>query len=274
MGLTVSLALALGATWHGKETGGAFGLFPQPDGGAWYITVRNGRGFTRTQAIYARDKADGGDDSVQQWNNNHIVDARTGGRGELRIFVESGAPATPPARFMARLDPAPFEPTPLTYRQFKRDPDPPKKQWHSYLETLEAGWPMRCLVARVVGPKVDHTLQFESVYRGAVRVPFADGRPNDVYFTYDRLRGAIPYHPMPVGLAVNTIFWAGVLWLVFFGHRAVRRWWRARHGRCLGCGYDRTGAASPICPECGRDEGPPHAPFPAPHSPRPIPRAP
>lgn len=32
----------------------------------------------------------------------------------------------------------------------------------------------------------------------------------------------------------------------------VRRWYRARRGRCIGCGYDLTGNVSGVCPECGK----------------------
>lgn len=33
----------------------------------------------------------------------------------------------------------------------------------------------------------------------------------------------------------------------------VRTWRRRRNGQCLGCGYDRGGAAAgAVCPECGR----------------------
>ena len=73
---------------------------------------------------------------------------------------------------------------------------------------------------------------------------------------HDRL-AIVPLWP---GFAINTIFYAAALWLVFCAAPGfVRRRIGRRRGRCLHCGYDlrgqRPGAeagASRKCPECGR----------------------
>jgi hypothetical protein len=52
-----------------------------------------------------------------------------------------------------------------------------------------------------------------------------------------------------VGFAVNTLFYAAVLWLVVGGPFALRRWLRRRAGRCERCGYLLKG--SDVCAECG-----------------------
>ena len=53
--------------------------------------------------------------------------------------------------------------------------------------------------------------------------------------------------------AVNAAVWGGMFWVVSGGGRRWRRVWREERGRCVGCGYDRTGlGAGVVCPECGR----------------------
>jgi hypothetical protein len=62
----------------------------------------------------------------------------------------------------------------------------------------------------------------------------------------------LPYRVIPLGFALNTLFYAAVLLgaveCVAFARRRVRH----RKGRCPSCGYDRVGlAAGSACPECG-----------------------
>ena len=60
----------------------------------------------------------------------------------------------------------------------------------------------------------------------------------------------LPWHPIWPGFAINTIFYAGLLWLPF-APRVLRRYVRRRCGRCLKCGYDLRGDLKEGCPECG-----------------------
>jgi hypothetical protein len=57
------------------------------------------------------------------------------------------------------------------------------------------------------------------------------------------------------GFAINTVFYAAVLWLLFAGPFVLRRWGRIRRGLCPKCGYDLRGGGAAtdakICPECG-----------------------
>ncbi len=60
--------------------------------------------------------------------------------------------------------------------------------------------------------------------------------------------------PVPVGvilsgLALNTIFYATLLWLLIFGPFALRRFLRRRRGLCPRCAYPMGEAA--VCTECG-----------------------
>lgn len=67
-------------------------------------------------------------------------------------------------------------------------------------------------------------------------------------------------------LGTGTCWWRVeanplLLWAILFGSALiwmvprVRRWWRARHGCCLHCGYCLTGNVSGCCPECGAGVG-------------------
>ena len=80
-------------------------------------------------------------------------------------------------------------------------------------------------------------------------IQLVDGSPNSRYIV-DRF--ALPLLPLWPGFAINTAFYALLLFLTwrvpFFVHRTLRR----RRGRCPACGYDREGLdAGAACPECG-----------------------
>ncbi len=62
-------------------------------------------------------------------------------------------------------------------------------------------------------------------------------------------RGAFPRAIEPLGFAVNTVFYGGMLFLGVLGPGFVRRWRRVRHGLCPRCAYPV--GTSPVCPECG-----------------------
>jgi hypothetical protein len=55
------------------------------------------------------------------------------------------------------------------------------------------------------------------------------------------------------GFAINAVFYAAILWLLFAASFALRRWRRIKRGLCPKCGYDLRGSAddSSLCPECG-----------------------
>ena len=116
------------------------------------------------------------------------------------------------------------------------------------------GWPTLSMfsvaiedTARVAGPYWRTVYE----YRGAmvasewpsVRAPqFLTIRP-------------VPLSPLWPGFAINTIFYAAVLWVVWLTPGFVRRRIRHFRGRCIHCGYDLRGhvmrdAGQIICPEC------------------------
>jgi hypothetical protein len=63
----------------------------------------------------------------------------------------------------------------------------------------------------------------------------------------------LPTRPIWPGVAINTVFYAGVLWLLFGAPFALRKWRRIKRGFCVKCGYDlrQQPSDSSVCPECG-----------------------
>jgi predicted nucleic acid-binding Zn ribbon protein len=59
----------------------------------------------------------------------------------------------------------------------------------------------------------------------------------------------LPLRPLWPGFAVNTLFYAAVLWLLFAGPSAVRRMIRQRRGQCAMCAYPI--GTNERCTECG-----------------------
>jgi hypothetical protein len=56
------------------------------------------------------------------------------------------------------------------------------------------------------------------------------------------------------GFAINTIFHAAILWLLFFAPGAVLRTIRRKRGLCQACAYPV--GRSPVCTECGKPVSP------------------
>jgi len=60
---------------------------------------------------------------------------------------------------------------------------------------------------------------------------------------------ALPVVPAWPGFAINTLFYAGVLWVLCCAPFALRRMIRRRRGQCPACAYPI--GQSPVCTECG-----------------------
>ncbi|MEE8154284.1 MAG: hypothetical protein V3T53_04920 [Phycisphaerales bacterium] len=61
----------------------------------------------------------------------------------------------------------------------------------------------------------------------------------------------LPLRPIWPGFAINTLFYAAILWSLTLGPFAARRRIRRKRGHCIKCGYDLRGAEHEACPECG-----------------------
>ncbi len=62
-------------------------------------------------------------------------------------------------------------------------------------------------------------------------------------------RVVIPLRPIWPGFAVNTLFYATILWLLIPGPFVLRRFLRLRRGLCSQCAYPM--GESAVCTECG-----------------------
>ncbi len=103
-------------------------------------------------------------------------------------------------------------------------------------EVLRVGWPVRCL------RKYDLVSELAIILRRVrANLPTPPARP---------LR-PICFRPIWPGFAINTLFYAGIHWLLIPGPFALRRLIRQRRGLCPKCAYP-TGESA-VCTECGRD---------------------
>ncbi len=66
----------------------------------------------------------------------------------------------------------------------------------------------------------------------------------------------LPLRPIWTGFAINTLFYAALLWPLICGPSALRRHIRRKRGLCVSCGYDLRHAEHDACPECGGVSGP------------------
>lgn len=66
---------------------------------------------------------------------------------------------------------------------------------------------------------------------------------------FNRITRCLPTQILWPGFAVNTVFYATILWLMLAAPFALRRRLRARRGQCQACGYPI--GVSPVCTECG-----------------------
>ncbi len=106
------------------------------------------------------------------------------------------------------------------------------------------GWPKLALWCAHERPVVANH-QFNS--RGALDVGLPDA-PNRGWMSAPR---ALPLRPIWPGFAINTIFYAAILWLLTLGLSTARSMIRRKRGHCIKCGYDLRGASEVGCPECG-----------------------
>jgi hypothetical protein len=73
--------------------------------------------------------------------------------------------------------------------------------------------------------------------------------PRCTFGEYRTFKKGLPYRPIWPGFAINTIFYAAILWVVWFTPGMVRRRIRRRRGLCPACAYPI--GLSPVCTECG-----------------------
>ena len=95
------------------------------------------------------------------------------------------------------------------------------------------GWPMVCV-------------------RGSlVRLTLGVGGATTDSAAMHAWRWRLPFRPIWPGFAINSVFYAAGLWLMYYGLHAVRRLIRRRRGLCPKCAYPV--GESAVCTECGRE---------------------
>jgi hypothetical protein len=106
------------------------------------------------------------------------------------------------------------------------------------------GWPMLSHYCRWSGPKYG-TQDLEWGWRISWLTRYQVQQEGNV----------LPLAIIWPGFAINTIFYAIVLWLLIPGPFVLRRLIRVKRGRCPKCGYDLRGQPAEVgaagCPECG-----------------------
>jgi hypothetical protein len=66
----------------------------------------------------------------------------------------------------------------------------------------------------------------------------------------EAVRRSLPFYPVWSGFAINTLFYAAIVWLLLAVPGTVRRWRRIKRGLCPACAYPVGDSA--VCTECGR----------------------
>ena len=105
------------------------------------------------------------------------------------------------------------------------------------------GWPLRSLSCRLDLGR-DAGGNPEWLAHQALQLP--DSFPVDPTYVF------LPYDPIAAGFAINTIFYAAILWMMFVMPFAIRRRRRIKRGVCPACAYPV--GTTERCTECGRPQ--------------------
>jgi len=108
---------------------------------------------------------------------------------------------------------------------------------------IACGWPMFSLTSWRTARDRD-VFSSPGVIQWGIALPSPPSHPNIVW-----VPPILALKPLWPGFAINTVFYAGVLWVLFCGPFALRRMIRRRRGQCPQCGYPI--GQSPVCTECG-----------------------
>ena len=125
---------------------------------------------------------------------------------------------------------------------------------HEYLTDDARGWPLRSMWCSWGTPDLCSRLPPPPRYGPAYPSPgpLSHGIPLQTRKgsgSQPWIR-AIPLAIWPPGFAVNTFFYAAVLWLLWSGPFRLRRLIRVRRGLCPKCAYPR--GEADVCSECGK----------------------
>ena len=110
------------------------------------------------------------------------------------------------------------------------------------------GWPVLSMWCWFREFRFDTRARGPELFGGLQLSDFAATGPRDI--RWYRLR-ALPLRPIWPGFAINTAFYATLLWLLIPGPFALRRLIRHKRGQCPACGYPA--GESAVCSECGAE---------------------
>jgi hypothetical protein len=128
-------------------------------------------------------------------------------------------------------------------------------------QMVSAGWPLRSMHGRFVDPTVHTRTQIPAgsgiMHRVECDLPILPHAKSAscMHVPYARIGGRefggriVPFAPLWSGFAINTVFYAVILWVLFAAPFALRRRRRIRRGLCPACAYPV--GASDACTECG-----------------------
>jgi len=111
-----------------------------------------------------------------------------------------------------------------------------------HLVDVRLGWPARAFSGRYYADVRSRNSE------GVIHLP-----DWIVQATRGKSRFDLPIKPIWPGFAINTIFYAAILWMPFAPF-VLRRHIRRKRGHCIKCGYDlrgTSGGGGEVCPECG-----------------------
>ncbi len=113
-----------------------------------------------------------------------------------------------------------------------------------YRTAHATGWPTLSMAGMYRGDQTDEPIARSALVIGVA--PWSVGPPVSGQITVPR---AVLLRPLWPGFAINTLFYAGLVWLLFAVPRALRRRRRVKQGLCPKCAYPV--GASDFCTECG-----------------------
>jgi hypothetical protein len=100
----------------------------------------------------------------------------------------------------------------------------------------ERGWPMRSM--------------FSALTYKQAKYEIVSGYDTGFVFARAPAQRVLPLRPIWPGFAINTLFYAAILWLLFAAPFALRRRRRIKRGLCAACAYPV--GVSAVCSECGK----------------------
>ena len=114
---------------------------------------------------------------------------------------------------------------------------------------IEVGWPLTSVSGARWRELVSWNLQPMSAWNYSEGIPV----PEKICSRIGITEAWLPYGIVWMPFAINTIFYAAVLWVLFAVPVKVRRWRRIKRGQCASCGYSLRGRenTSDKCSECG-----------------------